>query len=144
LKVVSVNTSRRKGVAKQEVPEIILVEGQGVRGDAHAGPGDRQVSLLARESYDRFYEKSQHKICLKNGAFGENMVTEGIVLHKLGLGTRLRIGDALVEVSKIGKECHAPCAIAKAAGECIMPKEGIFVRVVTGGAVGKGASISLA
>ena len=141
MKVISVNISSRKGTQKEPVDKIELVPDHGVKGDAHAGPGDRQVSLLALESYERFRKKRMDKHCLKHGSFGENMITEGLVLHELPLGTRLVIGEALVEVSKIGKECHAPCAIAKATGDCIMPTEGIFVRVIEPSVVRAGDEI---
>jgi len=143
LRVISVNVSENKGTAKTPVDTIELIIDHGVKGDAHAGPGDRQVSLLAKESYERFDKSGADKLCLKHGSFGENIVTEGIELHNLSVGTQLSIGDALLEVSRIGKECHAPCHIAKTMGECIMPKEGIFARVIASGACGRGDRISL-
>jgi cyclic pyranopterin monophosphate synthase len=141
--VVSVNISERKGTPKTPVEKIELVCDHGVKGDAHAGPGDRQVSLLAIESYQRFEKSAVGKMCLKHGSFGENIVTEGIVLHELNIGDGLIIGDALLRVSKIGKECHAPCAIAKAVGKCIMPVEGIFARVESDGSIRPGDKISI-
>jgi len=142
LKVVSVNISSKKGTPKKPVNRIELLRDHGVKDDAHAGPGLRQVSLLAQESYDKFAEKNQK--CVKLGGFGENIVTKGVVLHVLQLGTRLKIGSAEVIISKIGKECHAPCEIGRTTGECIMPKEGVFARVIVSGAVEKGDAISLA
>jgi len=142
LKVVSVNISKKKGTAKTPVDSIELIKDHGVKGDAHAGPGLRQVSMLAQESYEKFNDKNT--ICVKHGEFGENIVTQGVILHKLALGTRFKIGTAEVIVSKIGKECHAPCVIGKKTGECIMPKEGIFTRVIVSGVVGKGDAIFLA
>lgn len=146
--VVALNTSREKGTAKHEVGSVALKPDYGVVGDAHAGPGKRQVSLLALESYNRFEEKNLKKICKKipggklcYGSFGENIVTEGIVLHELAVGTRLMIGGAVCEVTQIGKECHAGCSIAKTIGSCIMPKEGIFVKVLEGAVVRKGDGI---
>jgi len=141
LKVVSVNISHIKGIPKTPVDSIELMVDYGVKGDAHAGPGLRQVSMLAKESYEKFRKSRQDEKCLKNGSFGENIVTEGLILHKLALGTKLEIGDARFAVSKIGKECHAPCAISKATGDCIMPKEGIFVRVIRKGVIRKGDEI---
>jgi len=141
LKIISVNTSKKKGISKQPVDSITLVENHGVENDAHAGPGDRQVSLLAFESYQRFLK--HRDLCLKNGAFGENIVTEGIVLHTQPIGTRMEIGDTVLEVSKIGKECHAPCSIAGKVGKCIMPTEGIFAKVIQGGTIRKGQEIKL-
>ncbi len=143
MKVISVNTSPGKGTPKKPVSEASLIEGLGIKGDAHAGPGDRQVSLLAIESYRRFEEKGLGKICLKHGSFGENIITEGIELHKLEIGKRMRIGDVLLEVSKIGKECHAPCNIARTVGDCIMPREGIFATVVKGGIIKQGNIIRM-
>jgi len=133
----------KKGIPKSPVESIELIKDMGVRGDAHAGPGDRQVSLLAIESYDRFEKKGLGKICLKHGAFGENIITEGIDLHKLHVGTVMEIGDVVLEVSKIGKECHAPCSIGKEMGSCIMPKEGIFASVNKEGTIKKGDEIHL-
>ena len=135
-KVISVHVSKSKGTAKEPVDCAELVSLQGVKGDAHAGPGDRQVSLLALESYQRFAAGSRQ--CLKQGSFGENILTEGIELHKLAVGTRLKVGGAVLEVSRIGKECHAPCQIARTVGSCIMPKEGIFARVIKSGKVRPG------
>jgi cyclic pyranopterin monophosphate synthase len=132
-RIVSVNLSSRKGVAKDPVAEIRLLPDFGVEGDAHAGPGNRQVSLMAIESYRRF--EAMKGNCLKHGSFGENILTEGIELHILAVGTKLTVGSALAEVTQIGKKCHAPCEIARTHGSCIMPKEGIFVRVLKGGRI---------
>jgi MOSC domain-containing protein YiiM len=143
LNVVSVNISERKGTPKAPVGMIELIHNHGVKGDAHAGPGDRQVSLLAIESYRRFEKSAAKELCLKHGAFGENIVTEGIVLHELKIGDKLNIGDTLLRVSKIGKECHAPCAIAQNVGKCIMPLEGIFARVESEGCIKPGDEISI-
>ncbi len=142
-KVVSINISEKKGTAKQPVEEARLVENHGVEGDAHAGPGDRQVSLLALESYRRFKKQNMHRHCLKYGSFGENIITEGVELHTLPLGTQLRTGETVLEVSKIGKECHAPCAIARSVGSCIMPREGIFASVIKGGVIKKGERVEI-
>jgi MOSC domain-containing protein YiiM len=140
-RIVSVNMSSRKGVAKDPVAEIRLLPDFGVEGDAHAGPGIRQVSLMAIESYRRF--ESLKGKCLKHGSFGENILTEGLELHTLPLGTRLSVGSALVEVTQIGKKCHAPCEIARNVGGCIMPKEGVFARVRIGGVVRSGPEIKV-
>ncbi len=134
-KVVSVNISESKGIAKKDVGQAMLLPDLGVEGDAHSGPGIRQVSLLARESIREFEKNPQVKECLKNGAFGENITTEGIVLNELSIGDKLEIGEAVIEVSKIGKECLKPCAIMKAVGNCIMPKQGIFAIVLKRGLV---------
>lgn len=139
--VVSVNISEKKGTVKHEVPFIELKREQGIAGDAHAGNWHRQISMLAEESIDRM-----RKILptLKHGAFAENITTKGIDLMHLPVGTRLSIGDALVEVTQIGKECHSDCAIKQAVGECVMPTEGIFVIVLKEGKVKKGDLIDVA
>lgn len=139
--IISVNVSDKRGIKKTPVDEIELIENLGIKGDAHAAPGDRQVSLLAEESYDKFEKQGLGKICLKHGAFGENIITSGIILYKLTIGTQFKINDCILEVSKIGKECHAPCQIGKTMGHCIMPKEGIFVRVIKSGRISKDSTI---
>jgi MOSC domain-containing protein YiiM len=109
----------------------VLQEGHGIVGDAHAGPWHRQVSLLARESINRVREILPD---LGDGDFAENVVTEGVELRDVRIGDRLLLGgQALLEVTQIGKECHAACAIREAVGDCIMPREGIFCRVIEGG-----------
>lgn len=141
--IISVNVSEKRGIAKTPVNKIELIENLGVKGDAHAAPGDRQVSLLAIESYEKFEKQRLNEICLKHGAFGENIITSGIILHKLAIGTKFIINDCILEVSKIGKECHAPCNIGKTVGSCIMPKEGIFASVLKAGNIKKGSEIIL-
>jgi MOSC domain-containing protein YiiM len=136
-KIVSINISEKKGTAKIPVDSIELIENLGIKGDAHFGPGIRQVSFLAIESYKRFEKENNYRSCLKHGSFGENIITEGIVLHTLPIGTRFIISDVILEVSKIGKECHTSCGIAKQTGKCIMPTEGIFAVVVKGGIIKK-------
>jgi len=137
--IIAINVNKERG-PKKGIQQAEFVVDHGIKGDYHAGPGIRQVSLLAQESYDSF---KYHKLCLKHGAFGENIVTKGIVLHKLAVGTRLRCGDVQLVVSKIGKECHAPCIIAKTTGDCIMPREGIFATVKKGGLLRPGMIIEL-
>ena len=129
--VIAVCLSEKKGIQKHEVPEIDLVFGHGIEGDAHAGNWHRQVSLLAKESVDRMQE--QVSIPLHPGAFAENVLCEGITLAELPIGTKLQIGSALCEVTQIGKECHADCAIRQQAGDCVMPREGIFAVVLEAG-----------
>ncbi len=136
--IVSVNVSKKKGTIKKPVPEFELVAGQGARGDAHAAPGDRQVSLLMLESIEKqqrlIEQRPGKRMKLKPGAFAENLTTAGIDLLALKLGDELRVGDQIrLRVSKIGKECHTRCAIFERVGECVMPKEGIFCEVLTGG-----------
>lgn len=139
-RVTSVNISEKKGTMKHEVPEIRLRRRHGIVGDAHAGDWHRQISMLAEESVDKMREKLPR---LKPGAFAENINTEGILLKALPVGTRLRVGETIVEVTQIGKECHNDCAIKKAAGECVMPTEGIFVIVVQEGTVRAGDAIEI-
>ena len=137
--VLAVCTSDRKGIMKSPVEEVYLEEDHGIRGDAHAGKWHRQVSLLGNESVDKLREKLDFP--LRPGAFAENILTEGICVYRLPIGTQLEIGEALCEVTQIGKTCHQDCAIRKAAGDCVMPREGIFVRVLRGGRVRPGDSI---
>lgn len=137
-KVIAVCTSEKKGTAKAEVPAAALKEDWGIEGDAHAGRWHRQVSLLALEQIEAFKKRGAK---VDYGAFGENVITEGLALRELPVGTRFRIGDALLELTQIGKECHDHCAIHKAMGECIMPREGVFARVIRGGEIHPGDQI---
>ena len=123
--------SEKKGQQKHPVDVVHLRPEHGIDGDAHAGNWHRQVSLLGQESVDRLQEKIS--IRLFPGAFAENILCEGLDLYKIPVGTRLRIGTALCEVTQIGKECHADCAIRRQAGDCVMPREGIFVIVLEEG-----------
>lgn len=141
--IEAVCISAKKGMVKKEVPEIRLEENWGITDDAHAGVWHRQVSLLAGESIDAVKKKLPH---LKHGVFAENIVCRGLELTALAIGDRLAIGAGVVlEVTQIGKECHnAGCAIKKATGDCIMPREGIFARVIRGGTVRHGDRIDTA
>ena len=140
--VEAVCLSHKKGIVKKEQGKVTLRENWGLQGDAHAGEWHRQVSLLAGESIDGVKEVLP---TLKNGAFAENIITRGIELNKLNIGDRLKIGDDVVlEITQIGKECHnSGCAIKKATGDCIMPREGIFARVIQGGEILKELTISI-
>lgn len=139
--VVSVNLSERKTVRKTRGVEGVLREGHGFVGDAHAGDWHRQVSLLARESIDYMRTKG---LDVDAGDFAENVTTEGIDLVALPIGTVLRVGDeAILEVSQIGKVCHTKCAIYYQAGDCVMPREGIFAVVRRGGTVRVGDPIEV-
>lgn len=161
--IVSLNVSDRTGVRKRPVGSFSLEPGKGVAGDAHAGlVDDRQVSLLAVEEIEgasatlaakaaakaaesgaaasvaaggAACEKAEEGMALKPGDFAENITTRGLRLHELPLGTRLEIGGAVLEVSRIGKDCHAACEIRRLVGDCVMPRRGIFARVVEGGEV---------
>ncbi len=139
--VISVNISEKRGTQKHEVPEIRLIAGYGIDGDAHAGDWHRQVSLLADESIDQM--RQEHVSGLVSGAFAENMITRGIDLKNLAVTTRLRIGDALLEITQIGKECHNDCEIRRAAGRCVMPTDGVFARVMEGGSIRPGDTITI-
>jgi len=137
--VKAVCLSRAKGTAKEEQNEGLLVAGHGLKGDAHAAPWHRQVSLLAQESVDKMIAQGLE---LVPGDFGENITTQGLDLPQLPVGTRLRVGDeALLEVTQIGKECHHGCAIYAKVGDCIMPREGVFTRVLIGGKIKPGDPI---
>lgn len=140
--IVAVCVSAEKHAQKEEVEEVRLVEDLGIEGDAHAGSGHRQVSLLAEESIDKMRDMGLEN--LRPGAFGENLVTRGLELTRLNIGDRLRVGsEVLLEVTQIGKECVDRCAIYYAAGDCIMPREGIFARVIRGGKVKTGDHITV-
>ena len=140
-KVVSVNISEKKGTLKKPVPEIKLKLRHGIVGDAHAGDWHRQISLLAEESVDTM--RALSPIPLDPGVFAENINTEGIDLKHLPVGTHLRIGETEVGVTQIGKECHNDCVIKQQTGECIMPREGVFARVIAGGEIRVGDEVTL-
>jgi molybdopterin adenylyltransferase len=138
-RVVSVNISERTGTRKRPVSEVQVLVGFGVEGDAHGGDWHRQVSLLAHESIDKARKTG---ITLSPGDFAENITTSGIHLWSLPIGTRLRVGaEVELEITQIGKECHQKCAIYYQAGDCIMPREGIFARVLEEGAIADGDPI---
>ncbi|MDI6905929.1 MAG: MOSC domain-containing protein [Thermoanaerobacterales bacterium] len=140
-RIVAVCTSAAKGVKKENVGEAELRAGHGLVGDAHAGEWHRQVSMLALESIERMRSKG---LDVGPGDFAENLTTEGIVLYTLPVGTRLRIGPEVVaEVTQIGKQCHVGCAVFKQVGDCIMPREGIFVKVVVPGRVRIGDTVEV-
>lgn len=130
--VVAVNISLCKGERKTSVPSVQFREGHGIVDDAHAGDWHRQISLLAKESIDKMRKLG---LDVDSGDFAENVTTQGIDLVSLPIGTHVEIGGTLVEVTQIGKECHNRCAIYDQAGDCVMPKEGIFARVLRGGEV---------
>ena len=139
-RLLAVCISERSGTRKTPIPVGVLREDFGLVGDSHAGSG-RQVSLLADESVEKMRSA---QLTLRPGDFAENLTTSGIAVHTLPVGTRLRVGPtAILEVTQIGKECHADCEIMKLAGSCIMPKEGIFARVVIGGEVKAGDEIEV-
>lgn len=137
--IVAISVSQRTGIKKSNVPECKLLEDQGLDGDAHAGDWHRQVSLLAMESIDKIRGKG---LDVSPGDFAENITTSGLKIWELPVGTRLAAGnEALLEVTQIGKECHDRCAIYHQVGDCVMPREGVFTRVLRGGDVRPGDKI---
>jgi MOSC domain-containing protein YiiM len=141
-KITAVCTSRRKGTPKTDVGSGFLEEGFGITGDAHGGDWHRQVSLLATEQIQTMRDKGLE---VKAGSFAENITTEGFDLGAVKVGDRIKVGSsALLEVTQIGKECHTRCAIYHTVGECIMPEQGVFARVLKGGGVRVGDPIDFA
>jgi MOSC domain-containing protein YiiM len=138
-RVVGVCVSKSKGERKTPVGSAQLRVNHGIEGDAHAGEWHRQVSLLAIESIRKMQDMG---LKVASGDFAENLTTEGVELFTLPIGTRLEIGETLLQVTQIGKECHTRCAIFYQAGDCVMPKEGIFARVLRGGTIAEGAPIT--
>ena len=139
-KVIAVCISEKKGIQKNEVPSIRLIPAWGIENDAHAGKWHRQVSLLALEKIEAFRAKGAD---VDYGAFGENIIIEGFDFRSLPVGTRFRIGEALLELTQIGKECHTHCAIYHQVGDCIMPREGVFTIVLEGGTVTAGDPVEM-
>lgn len=141
--VTAVNISEKKGTSKHPVPFAVCRTDHGIEGDAHAGPGIRQISLLGIESIENFKRDKKDAVGLCEGKFAENITTRGICLYKLPVGTLLRIGEAELRVSQIGKKCHADegCEIARKYGICAMPREGIFCTVEKEGVIRAGDEI---
>ena len=139
--ILAVCISEKKGEQKHPVEEIRLVPQFGIPGDAHAGDWHRMLSLLSANSVRRLQEKVS--IPLLPGAFAENVLVDGMDVHTLPVGARLTVGSALCEVTQIGKECHADCAIRRQAGDCVMPREGIFARVLTEGTAKPGDTVEV-
>lgn len=137
-KIHAVCISREKGTQKEPVDELRLIGAFGAEGDAHAGKWHRQISLLALEKIEEFRNRGAE---VDFGAFGENLVTEGFDLRNIPVGTRFRAGEAVLEITQIGKECHSHCAIHKKMGDCIMPREGVFAKVIRGGTVRPGDAL---
>jgi len=138
-KVLAVCISDRRGV-KRNVGSCKFIANHGLEGDVHSGEGHRQVSLLSKESIDKMGGEGLE---IGHGGFGENIVMGGISVHEIPVGSQIMIGNALLEVTQIGKECHTGCEIYQQIGKCIMPKEGIFTRVLTGGVIKEGDAIEL-
>ena len=138
-KLIAICTSEKKGTQKKPVETAVLREDHGIVGDAHAGNWHRQVSLLGLEKIEAFRAKGAD---VDFGAFGENLIIEGFDFRNLPVGTRFAIGDALLEMTQIGKECHSHCAIFHMVGDCIMPREGVFAKVICGGQIKAGDEVT--
>lgn len=134
-RVIAVCISKEKGTQKYRIPEGEFIEKWGIKDDAHAGKWHRQVSLL---SYDKIQEFRAKGAEIEDGAFGENLVVEGFDFAKLPVGTKFRCNDVVLEMTQIGKKCHHGCAIFQKMGDCIMPREGVFTRVLHGGVIHEG------
>ena len=141
MEIISITVSKKKGTRKVPVKEASIVTDHGIEGDAHAGPWHRQVSFLASESIEKAREQGLN---VTFGDFAENIATAGIDWKNIPIGTKMRLGESvLVEITQIGKECHNKCAIYYQAGDCIMPREGIFARVIEGGTVNSGDDVKI-
>ena len=134
-KILAVCVSPEKGKAKKNVKKAEFVAGHGLKDDAHAGSWHRQVSLISHQKIEDFKKRGAN---VEDGAFGENLIVDGIDFRSLPVGTTLECGDVILEMTQIGKECHSHCAIYKTVGDCIMPREGVFARVVRGGIISVG------
>ena len=137
-RLLEICISKERGTAKVPVGEAVLREGWGLEGDGHAGNWHRQVSLLSFEKIEEFRRRGAE---VDPGAFGENLIIEGMELRALPVGTRFHIGEAVLELTQIGKECHSHCEIYKKMGDCIMPREGVFAQVIKGGRIQKGDQV---
>lgn len=140
-RVISINISNSKGKSKSPVNEAIVIENWGIKGDAHGGSHwHRQISLLAVESMEKMRNNG---LRLSYGDFAENITTEGINLSEIELGEHLKIGEVIIEITQHGKRCHGKCNVFKTIGDCIMPKEGVFARVIKGGLIKVGDEIEI-
>lgn len=139
-KVIAVCISERKGTQKANIHEAKFIEEFGIEKDAHAGNWHRQVSLL---SYDKIQEFNERGAGVIDGAFGENLVVEGFDFKHLPVGTKFSCNEVILEMTQIGKECHSHCEIYKKMGECIMPREGVFARVLQGGVIHEGDEMTI-
>ncbi|MEG1409989.1 MAG: MOSC domain-containing protein [Terrisporobacter sp.] len=139
-KIIDICKSEKKGTQKIRIDEGLFIEDFGLEGDAHAGKWHRQVSLL---SYEKVVDFNERGAGVKSGAFGENLVVEGYDLKSVPVGTIFKCNNVVLEITQIGKKCHSHCEIYKKMGECIMPKEGIFARVLQGGIIKSGDTIEM-
>jgi len=140
-KIVAISISKKKGTVKKNVENAKLIEDWGIEGDAHAGKWHRQISFLANESINKM--RMAGLPSLRAGAFAENITTEFINIPKLEIGTKVKLGEAELEITQIGKECHDKCAIYAQVGDCVMPREGIFARVLKSGDIKVGEEIKI-
>lgn len=139
-KVRGICISKERGTQKYEIQEADLIEDWGIEGDAHAGHWHRQVSLLGLGEIEAFRARGAK---VEFGAFGENIIVEGYQMKTFPIGTRFRIGEVVLELTQIGKECHSHCAIYQSVGDCIMPREGVFTKVIHGGKIHVGDEVSI-
>lgn len=139
-KVIAVNISKEKGVPKEPIEKGYFEVDHGLVGDAHAADWHRQVSILGTESIDKIRAKLES---IDVGMFAENITSEGIIVYELPIGTKLKVGETVMEVTQIGKECHGGCSIRQLVGDCVMPREGIFTKVISPGWVKKGDDIEV-
>lgn len=139
-KVIAVNISKEKGVPKEPIDKGYFEVDHGLVGDAHAADWHRQVSILGTESIDKIRAKLES---IDVGMFAENITSEGIIVYELPIGTKLKVGETVMEVTQIGKECHGGCSIRQLVGDCVMPREGIFTKVISPGWVKKGDNIEV-
>lgn len=133
--VMGVCISEKKGTQKTNINRAMFIENHGIENDAHAGNWHRQVSLL---SYDKIQDFKARGAEVEDGAFGENLIVEGFDFNKLPIGTKFKCGEVILEMTQVGKECHTHCEIYKKMGECIMPKQGVFAKVLKGGMIATG------
>jgi molybdopterin adenylyltransferase len=138
--IESVNISEKKGAQKRPVESVKLIKDHGIDGDAHAGKWHRQVSFLAGEAVETMRTRAAGGLVINDGDFGENIVTRGIDWTGVRIGDKIIIGEAELEITQIGKECHSRCAIYDAVGDCIMPRMGVFAKVLKGGTIHAGDS----
>ncbi len=139
-KVISTNISEIRGIQKHNVGKIKLIEDYGIENDAHAGKWHRQVSLLSHEKIEAFRAKGA---IVNDGAFGENIVVSGIDFKNLPVGTRFQCNEVILEMTQIGKECHHGCEIFQKMGDCIMPREGVFAKIIKGGEIAVGDEMTV-
>lgn len=139
-KVKAVCVSEIKGIQKRNVHTAKFIEDHGIEKDAHAGKWHRQVSLLSFDKIEAFRARGAD---VTDGAFGENLVVEGIDFRNCSIGTRFQCNDVILELTQIGKECHKGCEIFKVMGDCIMPREGVFTKVIRGGVISEGDEMNI-